>query len=222
MHTRPDSAHLSRPTAVGRLGALVSAHGRQALGRGKAFTLAFSSRVQTGALQEALVQATGEVRGLAEAIHLFASDLGLAPVHEDRRRLEGLRARLGLRATQVHVPEETGDVLSAARAFESDIRRHFRLSGGGLPAFDALVLSPEDFAAPRHAEAADRLATSFYNVATGLCSVSLTFASLGGARAVACFGPARPATAESRMPTHLASRAEILHWDPRHEALPLS
>ena len=202
----------TRHDAVARLARRLAALGAEAVRQSRPPSLAVSSRVESAVLADAFSRAFEEVRGLAESIHLFPSDTPLAAPREEDAPLAPLREKLGLRAGQVQLPEDTLDVVAAARAFESDLRRHFRLAGGALPAFDAIVLAPADLSSPRHADAAERLATGVYNVSTGHCSVALTVASLAGARALVTFGPAEGAPRTARFPASFASRAEPIHW----------
>lgn len=199
-------------SATVRLAELIASRAALAIESGRDPALAFSSRIAVFALGAALAQAfdlDGDLRG---RLHLFPSDLCISGPCGRREELRALLSRLRLPSPQLHVPPEGGDLYRTARVYESDIRTHFRLGAGEAPAFDLLCLAPADLGAPRHAEASDRLATGVFHVETGERSVSLSVASLMGARAVATFGPDRDAQARHRLPGALVARAFRLHW----------
>ena len=201
-----------REVAAELLGELIAEQAGLAISAGREPTVAVSSRIAVSDLGAALEKAFDAWEGLRQRVHLFSSDLCISAPCDRREEMRSLQSRLRLHARQLHLPAEGGDVHRTARAFEAEIRSHFRLPAGEAPTFDTLCLAPADLGAPRHADASDRLATGVYNVVTGQSAVSLSVASLVGSRAVASYGPDGDARGKPRLPNSLVSRALRLHW----------
>lgn len=208
-----DHRFVHRHASLGFLGRALAQLDPRAPTAGREPALALSPRVAIEDLGTALEHAFGLMPALRARLHLFAADLSLDPECPPRGGLQALRGEVGLTARQLHLPEAGGDLLKAARAYEADIRAFFRLAAGDTPAFDAVLLAPEDLRTPRCPDACERLATGVYDVSTGRSSVSLTVASLARASAAYCIGHGAGEADAPALPRSLASRLCRVRWD---------
>lgn len=83
-----------------------------------------------------------------EKIHIFFGDeRSVSPEHADSNygmARDALLSRVAIPANNVHRMKGEVDAPAAAEQYEGDLRRHFRLGNGDLPAFDLIMLGMGD------------------------------------------------------------------------------
>jgi 6-phosphogluconolactonase/glucosamine-6-phosphate isomerase/deaminase len=190
-------AHGAESTAA--LAAQFAAAGRAALARSGRFAVAVSPGALTGAVVAALPPA-GE--RFWRATHLFLTDTCLAEGVAARSAVQ----RLPVPAGALHL-EVAGHAnpLTAATAYEQELRGFFSLRAGALPRFDlVLVALGADgrlggFAPGGHAlDEIERLALADFDPATGRYFVTLTPPVIRSAASVLVVAHAAPADAIRR------------------------
>jgi 6-phosphogluconolactonase/glucosamine-6-phosphate isomerase/deaminase len=160
------------------LAAQFAAAGRAALARTGRFAVAVSPAALTGAVVEALNAAPLAGERFWRATHLFLTDTCLAAGVAPRSAVQ----RLPIPAGALHLEvAEHANPLTAAAAYEQELRGFFSLRAGALPRFDlVLVALAADgrlggFAPGGHAlDEIERLALADFDPDTGRYFVTLT------------------------------------------------
>ena len=205
-------AHGAEGTAA--LAARFAAAGRAALARSGRFAVAISPAVLTGPIVEALGAGLAGER-FWRATHLFLTDTYLA---------EGIAARSGVQrlpvpAGALHVEvAEHANPLTAATAYEQELRGFFSLRAGALPRFDlVLVALGADgrlggLAPGGHAlDEIERLALADFDPDTGRYFVTLTPPVIRNAARVLVVAHGASADAIRR---RIAGAGRVMERDP--------
>ncbi len=205
-------AHGADGTAA--LAAQFTAAGRAALTRSGRFAVAVSPAALTGAVVAALPPA-GE--RFWRATHLFLTDTCLAGGDAARSAVQRLPVPAG--ALHLEVAEHANP-LTAATAYEQELRGFFSLRAGALPRFDlVLVALGADgrlggFAPGGHAlDEIERLALADFDPDTGRYFVTLTPPVIRSAASVLLVVHAASADAIRR---RIAGAERIAERDPVH------
>jgi 6-phosphogluconolactonase/glucosamine-6-phosphate isomerase/deaminase len=203
-------AHGAEGTAA--LAAQFAAAGRAALARSGRFAVAVSPAALTGAVVAALPPA-GE--RFWRATHLFLTDTCLAEGVAARSAVQ----RLPVPAAALHLEvAEHANPLTAAAAYEQELRGFFSLRAGALPRFDlVLVALGADgrlggFApGGRALDEIERLALADFDPATGRYFVTLTPPVIRNAARVLVV--AQPASADA-VRRRIAGAERVTERDP--------
>jgi len=197
------------------LAARFVAAGRMALARGGRFAVAVSPAALTASVVAALAAAPVAGERFWRATHLFLADTYFAEGVAARSAVERLPVAPGARHLEA---AEHANPLTAAGAYEQELRGFFSLRAGALPRFDLVLLALGadgrlgGFAPGGHAlDEIERLALADFDPASGRYFVTLTPPVIRNAASLLVVAPAGSVDAIQR---RIAGADRVHERDP--------
>ncbi len=165
-----------------------------------------------------------KLRPLSDHIHVFQVDERYVPVDDPANNYGSIRATLleplAISPSQVHrIPTELRPPEKAARAYEEDIRKHFGLTEGQFPRFDAIVLglgadghTASLFPGSDALREDRKLALAVYVPQVAMWRITLTLPAINAARAIVFLvsGSQKAAAVQRVLSGHLQLPASLV------------